>query len=123
MARKVQTQETDSDAKSEALASGRGIWSGSMSFGLLPIPVKLYKAEIRAKKIHFRQLDKKNFSPIKDDRVSSATGKLVAWKDIVKGYEYEPSTFVVIKPDELKEAAAKATKTLDIQGFCARRPD
>ena len=118
MARKAHsTKPADHDDDGETAAAGRGIWTGSISFGLLQIPVKLYSAESRAEEIHFRQLDKKDLSPIKYERVSSATGKPVAWKDIVKGYEYEPDNFVVIEPDELKEASAKATQTLDIQDF------
>ena len=118
MARKAHsTPQADHDDDGETAAAGRGIWTGSISFGLLQIPVKLYSAESRAEEIHFRQLDKKDLAPIKYERVSSATGKPVAWKDIVKGYEYEPDNFVVIEPDELKEASAKATQTLDIQDF------
>ena len=97
--------------------SGRGIWSGSISFGLLQIPVMLYTAERRAEELHFRQLDKHDLSPIRYERVNSATGKPVEWKDIVKGFEYEPDTFVVVEPDDLKKANVKATQTLDIQDF------
>ncbi len=119
MARKARTQQADGDDENEneGAAAGRGIWTGSISFGLLQIPVKLFTAESRSEDIHFRQLDKNDLAPIKYERVSSATGKPVAWKDIVKGYEYEPDTFVVIDPAELKEAATKATQTLDIQDF------
>ena len=101
----------------ESVSPGRGIWSGSISFGLLQIPVTLHTAERRAEEIHFRQLDKKDLSPIKYERVSSATGKPVEWKDIVKGYEYEPDNFVELDPEELKKANVKATQTLDIQDF------
>ncbi len=117
MARRVHTQQADLEGENETSAAGRSIWSGSISFGLLQIPIKLYTAESRSEEIHFRQLDKENLSPIKYERVSSATGRPVAWKDIVKGYEYEPDTFVIIEPDELKEASAKATQTLEIQDF------
>jgi DNA end-binding protein Ku len=98
-------------------AQGRGIWSGSISFGLLQIPVTLLTAERRAEEIHFRQLDKKDLSPIRYERVNSATGKPVEWKDIVKGYEYEPDNYVVLEPEDLKKANVKATQTLDIQDF------
>jgi DNA end-binding protein Ku len=101
----------------ESVAPGRGIWSGSISFGLLQIPVTLYTAERRTEEIHFRQLDKRDLSPIKYERLSSATGKPVAWKDIVKGYEYEPDHFVVLDPEDLKKANVKATQTVDIQDF------
>jgi DNA end-binding protein Ku len=110
--------DEDRDASaSERAAPGRGIWSGSISFGLLQIPVTLYTAERRADEIHFRQLDKNDLSPVRYERVSSTTGAPVAWKDIVKGYELEPDRFVVLEPDELKKANVKATQTIDIQDF------
>ena len=118
MARRAPAHEASTENEdTDAAAPGRGIWSGSISFGLLQIPVTLYTAERRAEEIHFRQLDKKDLSPIRYERVSSATGKPVDWKDIVKGYEYEPDTFVVLDPGELEKANVKATQTLDIQDF------
>ena len=108
---------TAGDGSSESATPGRGIWSGSISFGLLQIPVTLHTAERRAEEIHFRQLDKHDLSPIRYDRVNSTTGKPVEWKDIVKGFEYEPDNFVVLEPDDLKKANVKATQTLDIQDF------
>jgi DNA end-binding protein Ku len=98
-------------------APGRGIWSGSISFGLLQIPVALYPAEQRAEEIHFRLLDKHDLSPIRYERVSSSTGKPVEWKDIVKGYELEPETFVVLDKEDLDKANVKKTQTIDIQDF------
>ena len=116
MAHKIHARKARED-DGETPAAGRGIWSGSISFGLLQIPVRLYAAESRDEEIHFRQLDKDDLAPVKYERVSSTTGKPVAWKDIVKGYEYEPDRFVVIEPHEIKEASAKATQTLEIQDF------
>jgi DNA end-binding protein Ku len=101
----------------EAPSPGRGLWSGSISFGLLQIPVMLYTAERRTEELHFRQLDKHDLSPIRYERVNASTGKPVEWKDIVKGFEYEPDNFVVLEPDDLKKANVKATQTLDIQDF------
>jgi DNA end-binding protein Ku len=123
MARPARTPQRETSTKNDeaettsAQTSGRGIWSGSISFGLLQIPVMLYTAERRAEELHFRQLDRHDLSPIRYERVSSATGKPVEWKDIVKGFEYEPDTFVVVEPDDLKKANVKATQTLDIQDF------
>ncbi len=98
----------------------RGIWSGSISFGLLQIPISLIPAESRAEELHFRQLDKRDLSPVRYERVSSATGKPVAWKDIVKGYEIEKDNYVVIDPEDLAKANVKATQTIDIQDFVPR---
>ncbi len=118
---RARKDETSSDSETTEApaqdAPGRGIWSGSISFGLLQIPVTLYTAERRAEELHLRQLDKNDLSPIRYERVNSATGKPVEWKDIVKGFEYEPDTFVVLEPDDLKKANVKATQTLDIQDF------
>lgn len=97
--------------------AARALWSGSISFGLLQIPITVHTAEERAEEIHFRQLDKKDLAPIKYERVSSATGKPVEWKNIVKGFEYEKDTFVVLDPEEVREARPKATQTIDIQDF------
>lgn len=105
---------------SETRATGRSLWSGSISFGLLQIPISIHTAEQRGEEIHFRQLDKKDLAPIKYERVSSATGKPVEWKNIVKGFEYEPDTFVVLDPEEVREARPKATQTIDIQDFVPR---
>jgi DNA end-binding protein Ku len=97
--------------------AGRGIWNGSISFGLLQIPVTIYSAESRAEELHFRLLDKRDLSPVKYERVSSSSGKKVEWKDIVKGYEIEKDNFVVVEPEDFEKANVKATKTIDIQDF------
>jgi DNA end-binding protein Ku len=110
-------EKSEEASEEKSSSAGRGIWSGSISFGLLQIPVMLYSAERRSEEIHFRQLDKKDLSPIRYERVSSATGKPVEWKDIVKGYEYEPDNYVVLDPEDIKKANVKATQTLDIQDF------
>jgi DNA end-binding protein Ku len=96
---------------------GRSIWSGSISFGLLQIPVSLYTAESRAEELHFRMLDKKDLSPVKFKRVNAATGREVEWKNIVKGFEIEPDNFVVLEKGDLEKANVKATQTVDIQDF------
>lgn len=111
----VETAETEPSR--ERGGPGRSIWSGSISFGLLQIPISLYTAENRSEELHFRMLDKHDLSPIRYERVNSATGKPVEWKDIVKGYEYEPDTFVVLEKGDLEKANVKATQTIDIQDF------
>jgi DNA end-binding protein Ku len=100
--------------------AGRGIWTGSISFGLLQIPITLFTAESRAEEIHFRMLDKHDLAPIKYERVSSATGKPVEWKDIVRGYEIEKDEFVVIDAEDLAKANVEKTQTIDIQDFVPR---
>ena len=114
--KKTANDETN-DGTDASGGAGRSIWTGSISFGLLQIPVALHTAESRTEEIHFRQLDKKDLAPIKYERVSSKSGKAVAYKDIVKGYELKKAEFVVIEPEELAKANVKATQTLDIQDF------
>lgn len=119
-AAKKRSSSRSRSSKSGSHAShgaGRGIWSGSISFGLLQIPVTLYTAESRSEELHFRMLDKKDLAPIKFERVSSSSGKPVAYKDIVKGYEIEKDEFVVVEPEDFEKANVKATKTIDIQDF------
>lgn len=117
--RATETERKDAEPEAErpGAAPARGLWSGSISFGLLQIPVTLYTAERKTQELHFRLLDKHDLSPIRYQRVNATTGEPVEWKDIVKGYEIEPDQFVVLEPDDLKKANVKATQTIDIQDF------
>lgn len=92
------------------------IWKGSISFGLVNIPVELRTA-VRADHISFRLLHKTDLSPVKYDRVSEKSGKSIAWSDIVKGYEYEKGKYVVMTDDDFKSAAIEGSKTIDILDF------
>jgi DNA end-binding protein Ku len=94
----------------------RAIWKGSISFGLVNIPVGLYTAETRDE-IHFKMLDKKTMSPIHYKRVSEESGKEVAWEEHVRGYEFEKGKYVVLSDEDLKRAAPEATQTIDISDF------
>ncbi len=100
--------------------TARGIWSGSISFGLLQIPVSLIPAESRSDELHFRLLDRRDLAPVRYERVSTSTGKPVEWKDIVKGYEIEKDSYVVVEPEDFAKANVKATQTIDIQDFVPR---
>ena len=92
------------------------IWKGSLTFGLVNVPVEL-KSAVKTDKISFRQLDAEHLAPIKYERVSSKTGEAVAWGDIVKGYEYAKGKYVVLTDEELKAAALESSKTIDILDF------
>ena len=92
------------------------IWKGSISFGLLNIPVNLQKAQ-EDKELHFSMLDEKDFSPIKYKKVSAKDGKEVPWGRIVKGYEFEDGQYVIMTKEDFKAANPKATQTIDIQDF------
>ncbi len=94
----------------------RAIWSGSISFGLLNVPVKLYSA-VSKKSVSFRELRESDSSRIRHKRVAEADGEEVDYNDIVKGYEIAPEQYVVITRDELDELDPKKTRAIEIQDF------
>lgn len=94
----------------------RPIWKGSISFGLVNIPVALYPAAQRDE-LKFRLLRAKDLSPVNYKRVAEADGKEVPWDQIVKGYEYEKGKFVVLKDEDFQRADVEATQTVDIVDF------
>jgi DNA end-binding protein Ku len=94
----------------------RAIWSGSISFGLLNVPVKLYSAVSR-RNVSFRELRESDGSRIRHKRVAEADGKEVPYEDIVKGYEISPEQYVVVTRDELEEIDPKRTRAIEIQDF------
>ena len=94
----------------------RAIWSGSISFGLVNIPVKLFSAVSR-KTVNFNQIDTKSGARIKMKRVSSVDERDVAYEDIVKGYEISSGEYVTISDDELAALDPEAVRTIDIEEF------
>ena len=94
----------------------RPIWSGSISFGLVNVPVKLFTA-VRKKNVRFHQLHASDGARIQQKRVCSADGEEVVYEDLVKGYELYPGQYVVIDPDELDALDPQATQTIDIEDF------
>lgn len=94
----------------------RAIWKGSISFGLVNIPVGLYAAESR-EEISFHMLDKSNMARVRYKRVNEETGKEVPWDTTVRGYEFESGRYVVLSDEDLKRAAPEATQTIDIEDF------
>jgi DNA end-binding protein Ku len=94
----------------------RSIWTGTISFGLVTVPVKMYSAVSR-KTVRFHQLNKATGSRIAQKRVDPTTGDEVDYGDIVKGYELGPDRYVVIEPEELDALDPKKTKTIDILDF------
>ena len=93
----------------------RAIWSGSISFGLVNIPVKLYNAVSR-KNVSFNQIDARTQSRVRMQRVN-AEGEEVPYEQIVKGYELSPDRYVLISPEELDSLDPEATHTVDIEQF------
>ncbi len=92
------------------------IWKGSLSFGLVSIPVEVRTA-IQGDHISFRMLHEEDHAPIKYDRVSSSTGEPVPWNEIVKGYEYAKGKYVIITDEDFKTAAVESSRTLEIVDF------
>ena len=94
----------------------RAIWKGSISFGLVNIPIALYPAT-RREDLKFRLLRKGDLSPVNYKRVAEKDGKEVPWGQIVKGYEYEKGKFVVLDEKDFQRVDLEATQTVDIQDF------
>src|SRR2546423_11125533 len=94
----------------------RAIWKGSISFGLVNIPIALYPAT-RQEELKFRLLRKGDLSPVNYKRVAEKDGKEVSWDQIVKGYEYEKGKYVVLKEEDFQRVDVEATQTVDIKDF------
>src|ERR671934_86238 len=94
----------------------RAIWSGSISFGLLNVPVKLYSA-VSKQTVRFRELREGDGSRVKHKRVAESDGKEVPYEKIVKGYEYAPDQYVVLTRDELAELEPQRSRAIEIQDF------
>src|SRR5215211_7612010 len=94
----------------------RAIWTGSISFGLLNVPVRLYSAVSR-KSVSFRELRASDSSRIRHKRVAEADGEEVPYEEIVKGYEIAPEQYVVLTREELEELDPQKTKAIEIQDF------
>lgn len=94
----------------------RSIWSGSISFGLVNIPVKLVSA-VQSEEIDFDLLSKNDLAPIHYARIDSKTGEEVPWKDIVKGYQYAKGKYVVVEDEDFQKAHPEKSKSIDIIQF------
>ncbi|HEX4350130.1 MAG TPA: Ku protein [Verrucomicrobiae bacterium] len=94
----------------------RAIWKGSISFGLVSIPISLFPAT-RREELKFHLLRSPDLSRVNYKRVAQADGKEVAWDKIVKGYEFEKDKFVVIKDADFARVDVEATQTVDIINF------
>ncbi len=96
----------------------RSVWSGSISFGLVNVPVKAYTA-VREHQVHFHQLDKKSGSRIRYEKVAEKSGKEVASDDIELAYEIRKGRYVTFAKRELEDLKPASTKTIDVQDFVA----
>src|ERR1700722_4050717 len=94
----------------------RSIWKGSISFGMINIPIRLYKAS-ESRELKFRLLHKKDLSEIRYVRVCKADGKEVPWQEIVKGYEDDHGNYILLTEEDFEKANLKKTKTIEIAEF------
>jgi DNA end-binding protein Ku len=95
----------------------RAIWSGSISFGLVNIPVKLFSGSETHDGLDLTMLHKQDHAPIRYARVCRSDGQEVPYDEIVKGYEYQKGDYIELSQEDLKKADAKRTKTLEIRQF------
>ena len=98
----------------------RALWKGSISFGLVEIPVSLVSGTSDEGDISFVQVDRRNMARVGYKRVNKETGEEVPWGDIVRGFEYEPDEYVILTDADLKQANVKASRTVDIVAFVSQ---
>jgi DNA end-binding protein Ku len=94
----------------------RAMWSGTLTFGLVTIPVKLYPA-VQRKTVRFNQLDGEDNARIQQRRVNSRTGEEVPYERLVKGFEIAPERYVVVTQEELESLDPVRSRTIEIEDF------
>jgi len=95
----------------------RPLWNGSISFGLVSIPVRMFGATETREGIELTMLHKKDQSLIRYAKICKEEGEEVAWEDIVKGYEYTEGEYIILTPKEFEELETERSSTIDIQQF------
>lgn len=93
----------------------RPIWKGSINFGLVTVPVALYPAEA-PNLMDFDLLDRRDFSPVRYQRVNQKTGQEVSWDQVAKGYEYQEGEYVALTEQDFRNAV-EATQSIEITDF------
>src|SRR5256885_623281 len=109
--------ETTSNRSCDLMA--RAFWKGSISFGLVEIPVSLQPA-VQTHDLDFSLLDRKDFSPVGFKRFNKNSGRDVPREEVVRGYEYEPDEYVVLTDEEIARANVERSQTIDIVQFVER---
>jgi DNA end-binding protein Ku len=94
----------------------RSIWNGTITFGLVNVPVKLYSAT-ESKTVSFHEVHARDGAQIEHRRICPKQGKEVPYEEIVKGFEVDPDTYVVLDKDEIKAAAGDRGKVVHITEF------
>jgi DNA end-binding protein Ku len=98
------------------MTMARAIWKGTISFGLVNVPVELYPAA-QSHTLSFSMLDKRDFAPVGYKRYNKSTGAEVPWNDIVKGYEYEKDQYVVMSDEDFRRANVQQARSVEIASF------
>jgi DNA end-binding protein Ku len=114
--RKSGNSKSRTAVESEGTSGSRPIWSGSIDFGLVNIPVKLYSAQTSSRP-DFDLLDKRDFSRVRYRRVNEKTGQEVKWDQIVKGFQYEKGEYVALTDRDFEQANVEATQSITIMDF------
>ena len=99
----------------------RSNWKGVISFGLVTIPIILYPSQNKQANISFHQIDKRDNARIKYQRINANTGKVVDWKNITRGYEYDKETTVPVPDDVLKKVAGDKEREINIDNFIDKK--
>lgn len=95
----------------------RSIWRGVLSFGMVAIPIRMYLATESSSKVSFNLLCPDHKTRIKNKRWCPEGDHEVQWGDVVRGYEYEKGSYVVMEDEDLEKLPLKSSKTIDIAGF------
>jgi DNA end-binding protein Ku len=98
-ARSKHSRKKTSTPENDEGESQRALWTGTIGFGLVQIPVSLVTAE-KSNELAFHQLDERDLSPIGYERINKKTGKKVEWEHIVKGYEISKGEYVVVDDED-----------------------
>jgi|SRR5208337_4682239 len=114
--KKEETDLLSPDDREHAEKTGRPFWSGSITIGLINVPVRLYTM-VRDRAFTFRLLHRADGQPLRYDRVCSRDGIVIPWADTVKGYEVRKGEFLVFEPDELKGAVPESSQKIRIDKF------
>ena len=93
----------------------RAIWKGTISFGLVTIPVGLFSA-VTPRELAFHLVDRRDLSPVRNKRVNEATGEEVSWESIAKGFELPDGRRVIMSDEDFAAANVRATRTIDVLG-------
>jgi len=113
---KAEKIEEESVSPKKAAIPRRPFWSGSISIGLINVPVKLY-AMIFDRGVTFHFLHKTDNAPLKYEKICTKDGKMVPWAEVVKGYEFSKNQYVIFDKEELEAAKPESDRRIRIDKF------